>query len=450
MRGLRSTLVLLLVLAGLGAYIYFVTWQQPDPAQSTQNRVYQGLTGDDIVEFTLRAESGEVTTVRKTGDTWQIVAPRVLPSSFAQVNGLTSMLAYLDVVRVIEEDPKNLAEYGLDKPRISIDFKVADGRALGTLLIGNKSPTGANMYAKRADEKRVFLVGQHHEASLSRTTFDLREKKIASFLRDDVTALDVTRGKERLAFKKDGGRWIMTSPVSARADIPAVDALVGSIEVAQMRSVLTDDEPTSKELRTYGLEPPNVKVIVEAPDGKGITLLVGNAVGADAFYAKTANAATVFTVEKVLDDELKKAAADFRRKEIFDFQTPTATRVEITRNGQTFAVERLRGQGEGGQDTWRRVAPATGEVDKTKFEALLSDLTAIQATAFTPTTANTGLRTPVMSVLVKYEDGKREDSVAFGRNGADAYASRTDEPGAARIPASSLEKVIAAVDALAK
>jgi hypothetical protein len=46
MRGLRSTGVLLLVLIGLGAYIYFVTWRQPDPAQSTENRVYKPLIAD--------------------------------------------------------------------------------------------------------------------------------------------------------------------------------------------------------------------------------------------------------------------------------------------------------------------------------------------------------------------------------------------------------------------
>jgi len=30
MRGLRSTMALLVVLLGLGAYIYFVTWKQPE------------------------------------------------------------------------------------------------------------------------------------------------------------------------------------------------------------------------------------------------------------------------------------------------------------------------------------------------------------------------------------------------------------------------------------
>src|SRR5262245_32430083 len=133
MRGLKSTGVLLLVLVGLGAYIYFVTWRLPDPLLSTEKRVYQPLAADDIQEFTLKAESGEITTVKKTGENWQIVSPRELPAYSPQVNGVTSMLAYLDVDRVIDEEPKDLAEYGLAEPRISIDFKVSGDRTFGAL-----------------------------------------------------------------------------------------------------------------------------------------------------------------------------------------------------------------------------------------------------------------------------------------------------------------------------
>ena len=42
MRGLRSTIALLVVLAGLGAYIYFVTWKKPD-TDSTGAKAGEGL-----------------------------------------------------------------------------------------------------------------------------------------------------------------------------------------------------------------------------------------------------------------------------------------------------------------------------------------------------------------------------------------------------------------------
>ena len=41
MRGLRSTIALFVVLIGLSAYIYFVTWKQPaQDSASKQERVF--------------------------------------------------------------------------------------------------------------------------------------------------------------------------------------------------------------------------------------------------------------------------------------------------------------------------------------------------------------------------------------------------------------------------
>jgi hypothetical protein len=447
-RGLRSTLVLLLVLSGLGAYIYFVTWRLPDPLLSTENRVYKPLEADDIQEFTLKAESGDMTTVRKSGEAWQIVSPRQLPAYLPQVTGVTSMLAYLDVERVIDEEPKDLAEYGLDNPRITIDFKVSGDRTFGTLLVGKKTPTGASLYAKRADEKRVFLIGQHHESSLNRTTFDLREKKFVTFTRDQVTAVDLSRGKERLTLKKDEGRWVVTAPISARADFTTVEGFIGSVEVAQMGAVLAE-EATPEDLKKYGLDRPVITATFDV-QGTPTTLIVGSAAGEDGFYAKDTQKPTLFTIEKFLETELRKPVDDFRRKDMFDFQTPLASRVEFTKDGQTVAFERVKGEGENAEDSWRRVSPNTANADKAKLEALLSQLAATRSVSFLPTTANTGLQKPALSVVVRFEDGKREERVDFGRNGPDAFASRPDQPGAAKIETAQLDNAVTAFDELVK
>ncbi len=49
MRGLRSTIALLAVLVGLGAYIYFVTWKQDgNTAASSEKKVFQSVESGDI------------------------------------------------------------------------------------------------------------------------------------------------------------------------------------------------------------------------------------------------------------------------------------------------------------------------------------------------------------------------------------------------------------------
>ena len=57
------------------------------------------------------------------------------------------------------------------------------------------------------------------------------------------------------------------------------------------------------------------------------------------------------------------------------------------------------------------------------------------------------LDTPELTVTIKFEDGKKEE-VAFARKGADAFARREGDAGAAKIDAAALDGIIKALDAL--
>jgi hypothetical protein len=363
------------------------------------------------------------------------------PAAETQVTGLTSMLGYIDIVRVIDEAPTDLSQYGLDNPRVTIDFKLKGDTALGGLQIGKRSPTGTNVYAKRTDEKRVFLVGAHQESSLNRTTFDLRDKELVNFAREQVDGVQLSVAGQEIAFERDAGRWKMVSPVAARADFNAVDGLIGSMEVAQIRSVVSDTEPSPDQLRSYGLDKPQVSATVSVGDAR-TTLLLGGSAGDGIFYAKDASKPAVVTVDNILADDLRKQTDEYRHKDAFEFRAFNANRVEFTSNDQTIVFERVKGQGDTPEDSWRRTSPNPGDVDRTKFEALLTQLTEIRAASFTPTTAGTGLGSPVMTVLVKFDEGAREERVAFGRTRTDAYASRPDEPGALKIDGAQLDKAL--------
>ena len=85
MRGLRSTIALLVVALGLGAYIYFVTWKgDGNTAASSEKKVFQSIESSDIAELTIKAESGDRTTVKKEGERWQIVSPIQTPAAEAE------------------------------------------------------------------------------------------------------------------------------------------------------------------------------------------------------------------------------------------------------------------------------------------------------------------------------------------------------------------------------
>ena len=152
MRGLRSTLALLVVLVGLGAYIYFVTSKQDGTAAaSDEKKVFQSASSPtSIEELKIKSEAGDVTTVQKEGDGWQIVAPITAPRRRVRGHrGSPPRSANLEIVRVIDENPADLRRV---RPRRRRASRSSSRRPTtsrpASCSLGDKTPTGGNLYAK--------------------------------------------------------------------------------------------------------------------------------------------------------------------------------------------------------------------------------------------------------------------------------------------------------------
>ena len=131
--------------------------------------MFAALDGDTIDELKVKSESGETTSVKKDAGTWQMTAPLAAKADATDIGSITSNLGTLDITRVVDENPADLKEYGLDAPRVEIEFKASGDKDYGDyhrLLIGAKSPTGGQVFAMRDAEKRVILVPGHTDADL--------------------------------------------------------------------------------------------------------------------------------------------------------------------------------------------------------------------------------------------------------------------------------------------
>jgi len=452
MRGLRSTIALIVVLAGLGAYIYFTRNKPVDEGTPKQEKVFASLQTDKIESLKIKAEKGDTTTLTKSGAGWQITEPAPAKADDGEVSGITSSLGSVDITRTIDDNASNLKDYGLADPRIDVAFKSAADKDYRHLLIGDKSPTGADLFAMRGGEKKVFLIPAAQEQTFNKGTFDLRDKTLVKFDRDKVDGIDLTAGGKTLALAKEGGDWKVTKPLQVPADFGTVEGLIGRLQSLQMKSIVKSD-PTSADLKTYGLDKPSETATLNLGSARA-TLELGGKADDTSIYARDTSKPVVVTVENTLADELKKGADEYRRKDIFEFRAYNANRIEFTRNGQTVAFEKAKADANSGAkdatDTWRRVSPKPADANKDTMDGLLSRLSNMRATSFVESTANTGLDKPELTVAVKFDDGKKEEHVTFGRSGNDIYASRPGEPGAAKIDPTEFSEAIKAIDELSK
>jgi len=381
-------------------------------------------------------------------DGWQVVQPLTAKADDGEIGTLTSALASSEIVRVIDENPTNLNDYGLSNPRVEVDFKATGDKDYRKLLIGDKTATGSELYAKRNDEKKVFLIPAMQETSLNRTTFDLRDKGLLKFDREKVDAIDVSSGGKTIAIAKEGGDWKITKPVQTKADFGSVEGLVGRLQSAQMKSIVAD-QASPADLKKYGLDKPEATVNLALGSSRATLLLGGKADKDNTVYARDASKPAVVTVEQSLLDDLKKDADNYRRKDLFEFRPFNATHIELTRNGETVVLDRVKGANDK-PDTWKRVSPNPGDVDKEKMDGLLSKLSNMRASSFVDSTAKTGVDKPALIVTVKFDEGKKDEKVTFGQEGNDVFAVRPGEPGAAKADKADLDEATKAFDEIAK
>jgi hypothetical protein len=436
MRGVRF-LVLLIIAIPLGWYAYYDSKKAADDS-SKRDKVFT-VEADKIDEVEIKSESGDRTTVRKKGSEWEIVQPISSPTDQAAVSGITSNLSSVEIQRVIDDNPPDLKEYGLAEPRVEVAFK-ANGQQR-RLQLGQKTPSGTDVYAKLPDSKRVFLISSYLDSTFNRSTFDLRDKSVLKIDREKVDGLEVNAGGRTVKFEKKNGEWQIIQPSAGRAEFSAVDGLVSRISSVQMKSVV----PDATDLKKYGLDKPAATVRLGSGSSQA-SLAIGGAAESGSVYARDLSRPAVFTIESSLADDLKKDASDYRQKDLFNARSFNTSRLEIVHNNQTSTFEKTKVKDKDGkeQEKWKQTAPTARDVDPAKIEALISAVTVARATGFVDSTANTGLDKPELTVAFKYDEGK-DERVTFARIKDAAYAARPGAPGAAKVDASAIDSIVKAL-----
>jgi hypothetical protein len=448
MRGLRSTLLLIVVLGGLGAYIYFVMWRQAPDEGVKAEKVFAALQPDKVEELRIRSSGGETTILRKTGGGWAIEEPVKAAADDTTVSGIATSLGSLEIVRVVDENPADLKAYGLATPRVDVGFKNAGDKEYQQLEIGDDAPTGGNTFAKLVNSKRVFLIGAYQRGEFDRSTFDLRDKRVVKFDRDKVDGAEARNGQAVFRFAKRGDDWRITSPIEAVADVSSVEGLVGALQNAQMKSIVTADA-TPADLKKYRLDKADQSLTVEMGSARA-TLLLGAPASetAGTVYARDASASMVVTVDSTLATDASKGVDDYRRKDIFAFRPYNVEHLEIVRNGQTIVLDRVKAAKQGDADTWQRASPTQKALDADAVNSVLSKLTALRATSFVESTADTGLDKPEITISARFEG--KDERAAFAKPADAVYVSRSNDAGAAKLDPGDYAAALKAIDDVAK
>ena len=456
MRGLRSTLILLVVFVGLGGYAYFIESER-DPASEVPpvDQVFD-FEEDNIRALRVTADNGEVTHLQRTdADEWEVTAPIKANADVATASAIARGLVSLEVRRVVEEDAADLAPFGLEEPSVDVAFALEDSGEFQHLFIGDVTPTGADQYAVIEGTKRVFLIYAYHKSTFNQTTFDLRDKTIFEFVRDDVDRFETVFDAQAIHLVKTGNNWRLNEPWNTRADATSVESLLGSLNTGKMLAIASEE---TDESELYGLAVPRLSVTVGAGNAAA-TLHIGNETPDGTIYARDASRPLIFTIESSLVTDLMKGAGDYRQKDLFRFRQFNASSLAIEREEGTVAFEKIETttvpeEEASVEAVWKQVEPDDAEVERSQMDDLLAQLSNLRAESFVDSRNEMELidNTPLATIRVRFGGenntepaGGEEDIVLIWQSGENTYAVHGYEPGAARINTRAFDEALEAL-----
>ncbi len=171
------------------------------------------------------------------------------------------------------------------------------------------------------------------------------------------------------------------------------------------------DEDAKKAVSAFASGTPVATVKVTGPSGTQELQVRKNK---DDYYAKSSVVEGVYKVPNDLGTGLDKSLDDFRNKKLFDFGFNDPNKIEMQDGAKSYSFTKS------GED-WLSNGK---KMDVTSVQSFLDKLRDLSATSF----VDSGFTTPVITITVTSNDGKRVERVLISKNAAKYIAQRENEP----------------------
>ena len=423
---IKGLLIATLVLAALLATLYWSNHHPPseETAKASPDTAPKILTlkQDDISALDIKKEGDEVRLEKDAAGQWQITGPKPLPADQGAVSSLLSTLSSLASVRLVDEKPADLNQYGLTKPRAEV--AVTEKGKSQKLVVGDDTPSGNAVFAKLEADPRVFTLSSYTKAALDKSVNDLRDKRLLTADFDKVSQIEFVNqngGKRQdftLARNKD--TWQILKPKPLRADAERVDELIRALRDTKMDVSLAPDAGKTAS----AFQSAESFTTVTVTGASGVQELEVRKIK-DTYFAKSSVVPGIYKVPAGVGTGLDKKLDDFANKRLFDFGYQDPDKIEIHDGSTAYFLTRS------GSDWW---GPDGKKLDDTNSEALVSKLRDLSATHF-PEGAFTA---PSLQITVTSDAGKRVERVSVAKKGDVYLAQRENEATLYQLPSAAI------------
>lgn len=290
----------------------------------------------------------------KKEDRWIITSPVETDGDTTAIEAFIENIKRAKRDSVIYESVEKLDEYGLSEPEFSLRFVYDDEAVENGIDFGKQSLDGKKVFARVAGQNRIIAVESGVRDSIEKKLIDLRDKTIAHFESDDLTAMTILSSVQFIMLEKMDGKWYLM-PNKIRASDARVDILKGNLQWGSFVEV-EEEKADARSLQKYGLDNPRVVVTMKFKDGSVYLLAVGNPVKegeAEFYYATRSTDNMIFKLQAETVNRLLRTEFDMKDRSIFSFKQGDVSEVAMSWDDKSYTFVR-----EG--DDWK--FSDTGEV----------------------------------------------------------------------------------------
>ncbi len=454
----RTTLVLVVVVLGVFAYLRFFEMKQPSTEEATRQAQNVVNLDRNKIDGLIIQNGDEKIEIRRHDNKWRLESPFKDQADGALVENLLSNLETWQKegtipAKDIDADKSKLSEYGLNRPKLKL--KLIGSERPPEILFGKDAALEGRMYVRFDNSKETFLAKQSVKKDIDKKAEEFRDKKLTDLTTAQVRLIALKTPSGEMELEKKGDHWDIVKPLRARADDEKVGDLIAQVTTARIQQFVADDHG---DLRPYGLAEPRGSITlfsqpgkkdqkveiadsikVFGQDDKGQILQIGSVSEKekDQVYVRFAPRGAVYTLPRKIEEILTAKPADLRDYHLVRIDTNVLDRVTIDAPGKGKTVL-ARNNGN-----WVIASRNNTPADSGAVRRLIDTLQNQRVTKFVEDVASNlpryGLDKP--RVQLTFSSFASENTaetkageqpfatLAFGKeDGENVYARLTDEP----------------------
>jgi hypothetical protein len=442
---------MLIVLAGLGSYLYLVEF----PAKEREEK--QEIAQKHILPFPETAITGlSVTTVQGPIEfkltepgKWSIVTPFQTDADNREVQSLIRALVTGTVTRTVEDKATALAPFGLEQPVSTLT--ITSGTQQEMISIGDSGPLSNTLYVLRASDHRVLLTSLAPKDFINKSLMTFRRKELLKFVQNDVERVRLTYPTTEIVIyniAKDKPRpsWKIRYPIEAEADQNEVRSLMFRLEDLKALGII--DPGPERDTLAKTLTTPRVKVTLHTAAGDQSVRLYQPAPQSGEAIAETTPDAPLYRINPALIKDLTKELFSLQDKRLLGLDYTDIAMLSVKTRDQQYVLINQTGQWVLENQPTEKVSQDAADLFVSRVANLPAEERVVKQSA---PLAPYGLLAPAAEFVATGKDGKTTGKLTLGnQSGNLLYATGQRLQGVFQVRPDLLTQIPSKADLLAK